>query len=115
VIHKPCRLLGDTQVTGHFTTGYAVLAVADQPGSEHPFVHPEGRIFKDAANLNGELLFAALAEPNLPSRYKRVLFGGATWAGNAIRPSQSYGSGKRLVRIGKVADCGLKSFGKIGW
>ena len=40
-----------------------VFAGYDQPHCQHPLVHAKRGILKDAGDLNGELLFAALAEP----------------------------------------------------
>ena len=91
VHHEPCRLLRDTQSAAHFVGTDTVLGVDDEPDGNHPLVHAQSGILKDGSNLDGELLLAALAEPDAPRRDERVLRRIAAWARNlAIRPAKLY-------------------------
>src|ERR1039458_1568128 len=66
MVHKPSRFLGDSQVARNLATAHAVLAIGNQPSSEHPLVHAQRAILKDAAELDGKLLVATLTEPDFP-------------------------------------------------
>ena len=100
VHHVPSRLLRDSQRAAYFVGTDSVLGVHDEPNANHPFIHAERRILKDGSYLDGELLLAALAEPDAARRDKRVLSGITTWTRHlAIRPAQLYGIVERLLWI----------------
>ena len=104
-------LLSNAEITGNFATADSVLAVYDQPHCGHPLVHSEGAIFEDGPYLYGELLLAALAEPNAASRYERVLFGLTARARDvAIGPAEIDREGEALLKIGKVGNRFLQCF-----
>ena len=115
MVHEPSGFLSNSQMTRNLATAHAILAVRHQPRGEHPLVHTERAILKDTADFNGELLFAALAKPNLAGRDEGMLFGVATRAGDAIGPAQRDSSSERLGGIAKVDNRILERGRKIDW
>ena len=65
---KPCALLSDSKRPANLTRADAVLGVHDQPEPAKPLVQGQRTIFKDAANLDGELLPAFFAHPKPPRK-----------------------------------------------
>src|ERR1035437_9455352 len=115
MVHEPSRFLGDSQVARNLATAHAVLAIGNQPSSEHPLVHSERAILEDAAELDGELLVATFTEPDFPGGDERVLFRVAARTGDASGPAQRDGSLKRLVGVAKVYNRILESGREVGW
>src|SRR5581483_7338110 len=86
--HEPCGLLRNAKGPCEFVAADAVLAVDDHPHGGHPLIHAKRGILEDGPDLHGELLFAALAEPDFAGLQKRVLIRSATGAvDTAIRPA----------------------------
>ena len=109
----PRGLLSDPEMAGYFVATHAILAGDDQPNGEHPFIHAQRRILEDAANFDGELLLASLAEPDTASADVGVFFRFTTRASNTIRPTQRYGKLVSTLWIGEVYDSLLKTLGKL--
>ena len=96
---------------GKFVAANSILAIGQHPKCGHPFVQPKRRILKDRVDLERELLFAWIAEPQLAGLDKRVLLGAATWARNfAIGPAQLDRICESAVLIGEVNDRFLEGF-----
>src|ERR1035441_2223846 len=93
----------------NLATAHAVLAIGNQPSGEHPLVHTQRAILKDAAELDGKLLVATLTEPDFPGGDERVLFRLTARTGDASGPAQRDGSLKRLVGVAKVYNRILES------
>jgi hypothetical protein len=101
--HKPSRLLGNADATGHLIGANTVLAVRQHPKCRHPFVEADRRIFEDRADLERELLLARIAIPNLPGLDERVLIATAPGASdNPIRPTQIEGVLEGAVSVREV-------------
>lgn len=73
VQHEPCGFLGDAESAANFVRANAVLRIHDKPNGNHPLIHAERGILEDGPDLDGELLLAALAEPDAPRRDKGML------------------------------------------
>jgi hypothetical protein len=94
-----------------FVAGNAVLAVANHPDRRHPLVQTDGGILENCADFDGELLLAAIAEPELPRLHKRVGLRAATGARNlVIGPAKELRVVKRAVMVGEVSYCLEKSY-----
>ena len=98
----PCGLLGNSEMRSQFIAADAVLATGKEPNGHHPLVHAERRIFEDGSDLDGELLFAAFAEPHVPGGDVGVLIVAATRAGDTIRPAEPLQQRPRLGLIAEV-------------
>ena len=107
----PRRFLSDAEVTRYLVGTDAILASNDQPHCQHPLVHTKRRVLKDAGDLNGELLFTALAEPETASADVGVLFGLAARALDALRPTQLGSELVSTVDIGEVENSLLQALG----
>src|SRR6185437_15728478 len=110
--HEPRGFLSDPNGPVEFVAADAVLAVADHPHCRHPPIQTNRGILKDRADLEGELLLAAVAEPNPTGLHKRIAFRTATRTKRLpIRPAQELRIIKCAFRVGEVSDCLLKSYG----
>jgi hypothetical protein len=94
-------------MTCDLVTTNPVFAGDEQPYGKHPLIHTERRVLEDAADLNGELLFAALTKPYTASADERVLLRSAAWAFYAIRPTKNHGPSMRLLGVAEVKNCFL--------
>ena len=109
VQHEPCRLLSDAECAGNFARADAVLAVAENPVSAHPLIEAQGGVLKDRSDLEGELLFAALAVPDLASLDEGVLLRtAARAANNTVREPQVERVLESTVSVREVDDCLLE-------
>jgi hypothetical protein len=109
--HEPCGLLSNFDPPRQFVTADAVLAVANHPERRHPLVHAQRRILENRSHLQGELLFAAVAEPNAAGLDEGMLFGTATGAVDpGVGPAKLDGVAKSPLGIGEVNDGLLKRF-----
>jgi len=112
--HEPCRLLSHADRAVEFIAGDSVLAIADHPDRCHPLVQTDWGILKDRADLDGELLLAAVAEPKPTGLHKRVGVRPATRASNLlVRPAERLRVFKSAVRVREVNDCLLESYGSF--
>ena len=102
VEHEPSRLLGDSDGTGHFVAGNPILAIGEHPEGSHPLVETDRAILENRPYLEGELLLAGVAVPNLPGLDEGMLLPTAPGArDNPIRPTEVEGVLESPVRIGK--------------
>src|SRR5580700_1324580 len=109
--HEPCRRLRYSQRTAKFVRADSVLRICQKPKRSHPLIKGNRRVFHDRLDLDGELFFARVAEPQFAGFDKRVLGSRATGTYNgAIRPTQSHGKLKGAVRVGKVDNRFLECF-----
>jgi hypothetical protein len=114
--HEPCRRLRDSDRAAKLVRTDTVLGIRQKPKRRHPLIKANGRIFHDGLNLDGELLLAGVAEPELARFDKGVLRRGAARANNvAIRPAESLGKLENPVLIGKVDDGLLQRFRLWDW
>ncbi len=112
VKHEPCRLLGNANSAVKFVTADPVFAVADHPHCRHPLVQPNRGILKDRADLDGELPFATIAEPQSARLHKRVRVRAATGAGNLVfGPTEPLRILESSVWVTEVNYCLLESYG----
>ena len=110
--HEPCALLGDLESPRHLCAADSVLAVANHPESSHPLTESERGILEDAANLDGELAFASLAEPHQARAKKRVLRTTATRADDVLSgPAEIDRINEGPFRVGEVHNRFLKGLG----
>lgn len=110
--HEPCGLLSHSNSAMKFIARDAVLATANHPDSGHPLIEADRRILKNRPNLDGELLLAAVAEPEFPRFHKRVGIRAATRACNlVVRPAEKLRILKSAFRVSEVNYCLLKSYG----
>jgi hypothetical protein len=101
--HKPCRLLRNPKRAVNLHAGDPVLAIAEHPESGHPLIQAERRILNDRAYLDGELLIAATAEPQL-ARLDEIVLGESAARTNdlAAGPAHFHGVLEGALRIGEV-------------
>src|SRR5438270_11182736 len=108
--HEPCGLLCDSQSAMNFQAADSVLAVNQHPESSHPLVEGDWRIFHNRSNLDGELLFAVIAEPDAASLNEGMFRSFAARASYfPVRPAQSNGIVERPLRIGEINNRLLQS------
>jgi hypothetical protein len=111
MIHKPRRLLGDSQVAGRFARTDAILAIHHQPQGREPFVQAQGGILENGSGLQGEgrAGMARVALPNASFGKVGELLGPAAGAAHyAIRPPQFHHDLAAILEIAEVEDCLLK-------
>lgn len=114
VQHEPRRLLGYANRAVKLVAANSVLGVANQPDRRHPLVQPNRGILKNRADLDCELLLAAIAEPEQTRLYKRIAFRAAPGAHNvAIRPAEKLCIFKSAIHVGEVSDCLLEGYGFV--
>src|SRR3954462_8098927 len=101
--HEPCCFLRDFESAVNFQTAHTVLAIDQHPKSGHPLIERDWRVLHDGSNLEGELLFAVIAEPDAASLNERML---RTIAARtryfSIWPAQPYRVIEHALRIRKV-------------
>lgn len=106
VHHEPRRLLRDPEGAGHFVGRNPVLVVHDHPDGGEPLVEADRRIFKDGADLDGEL--AALVRlPALPAALvaeERDVPTPAHRTGDTVRPAELSEEVQADIGIAEVAD-----------
>ena len=111
VQHEPSRLLGNADCAGHLVAGDAVLAVGHHPEGDHPFVESDGAVLEDRTYLEGELLLAGVAVPNLPGLDEGVLFPAAPGAGdNPVRPAKVQSVLEGAIHVREVNNRLLQCF-----
>src|ERR1700761_2201721 len=112
--HEPSGLLGDAKGAVKLVGANTVFAVTKHPQSAKPLIEPDGGILENGSDLDGELLLAALAEPNLASADERMLLRAATGARyHAIRPAKLLRVFKAAFGIAEVDDGFLKCMGRV--
>jgi hypothetical protein len=89
----PRGLLSYSKFPRNLVAGHAVLAVAEHPQSNEPFIQRERRILEETVYLDAELLAARIALPTLlsgkPVVFTVTLFNSALRAnGLAVRPAE---------------------------
>src|ERR1035437_8472857 len=105
VQHEPRGFLSDAEGASHFARTNAVLAIAEHPVSAHPLIQTEGRVFKDRAHFEAELLLAAFAEPDAARLDERVILAPAARARNyTVRPAKVKGILKAAIWVAEVDD-----------
>ena len=72
--HEPCRSLSDAERATDFIGADTVFAVGQHPHRAEPLVQTDWRIFADGPDLDGELLAASQASPDLTRGHERDLF-----------------------------------------
>jgi hypothetical protein len=104
VEHEPRGLLGHSKGAVQLVATDPVLGVDQQPDRGEPLVQPNGGVLEDRAQLDGELLLAALALPDTTGGQERVLVGPTAGAGDAIGPAEPRQEGKAHVLVSEVPD-----------
>jgi hypothetical protein len=111
VQHEPRGFLSHANGAMQFVAGDSILAVADHPYCRHPLIEANRRILEYRSNLGRELLFAAIAKPELTSLNKRIALGFAARANNlAICPAEKLRIFKCASSVREVNHCLLKSY-----
>src|SRR5262249_6981763 len=87
----PSGLLSDSEMACHLITTDSVFASHEQAHGEHPLVHAQRTVLKNASDFDGELLLAPLAEPDATGRNERMLFRSAARALDTFRPAEHSG------------------------
>ena len=114
--HEPSGSLCDADSPGEFVARHSIFAGNEHPNGNHPLIQRDSRIFEDRIDLERELFFAVVAEPEPPflGFDKRVLLGAATWTGDlAIWPAELNGVLKSLFWIGEINDGLLECFRRL--
>ena len=116
--HEPRGLLGHVQRPCNLTTRNTILAVVNQPHGREPLIQPDGAVFEDRINLDGELA-SWMPNTTLPAQlileeaYRGTA---ASWANNAVLPLGA--SGHEVVQavllVRKIPDCFQESLGFVG-
>ena len=107
LIHKPCCALCDPDSFSEFVAADSVLAANQHPDSDHPLVESDSRVLEDRLDLDSELLFAVVAEPEfaLLRVDEGMLLGAAPWAKHfAVGPAQGHGIVESVLRVGEEND-----------
>ena len=100
----------DSNSAVNLITTHAILAIADHPHSEQPLIQRNGRIFKDGADLNGELLVALFTLPPLLLGEVIVILPTARGASRfTVRPTKGRHFVNAYLFIAEVLDCLLES------
>lgn len=112
VKHEPCRLLGNADGAVQFVAADAVPAIADHPYCRHPLIQTNRRVLKDSADLDGELLLAAVAEPHATGFDEGVASRLAARADNLpIGPAEELRVLESTLRVREVSYCLLEGYG----
>lgn len=113
VEHEPSGLLGDADSAVEFVGTDAVLAVGNHPHGGKPLVQPDGGIFKDGSDLDGELGLGvpSLALPDAPGLQIGHLLRSASWTANdAVLPTLCGEEVNAVVGVREVNYRFLKGF-----
>ena len=94
-------ILANSDSLAEFITADSVLAVRQHPERRHPLVEAKRRIFHDGSDLDGELLFADVAEPQTAGLDERVLCLSAAGAGY-VPPGQRNWTAESKARCGSL-------------
>ena len=110
--HEPCGLLSDANRTSDLVGTDSVLAIANHPNGDKPFVERDRRILKDSPDLDTELpmVVDALALPLALIGEKFSVFAATGRAFDAIRPAKRNHPIQAVIWIGKVDDGVLECF-----
>src|ERR1044072_5027778 len=111
MVHEPRALLSHTSGAGELVGANTVLAVDHHPERRKPLVQAKRRILEDGADLDAELLFAALALPEPAGAQEGNLTHRAARANNAVRPENRRYKGKADGGVREVPDRLKKCFG----
>src|ERR1017187_999205 len=107
VQHEPRGLLGDAKRPMQFPRTDAVLGSGNHPHSREPLVQPEWGVFKDGAELYGELGLgvagSALEHP--PRLDEANVSGPAGWTANPFRPAPRNEITQAIIWICEVNNC----------
>src|SRR5262249_18346290 len=121
VQEEPCRLLGDAERPVNLPGRDAVLGVRQHPDPGNPRAEPEGAVFHQRADLDGEPLLAALAMPRLPGGDEGMPLPAAVGAGDAFRPTDIHEELQGKFRVREMLNALLKRLrfftgsGLLGW
>jgi hypothetical protein len=113
VEHEPRGLLGDPKGAVQLVATDPVLGIDQQPNGGQPLVQADRGILEDRAQLDAELLLAALALPNATGLEEGVLLGPTNGAGHSIGPAQASQEVQGHVGIGEVLN-GTYEVGRNG-
>jgi len=110
VRHEPSCLLSHADRAGNFAGAYTVLARANHPSGGEPLIHAECGVFKDASNLDAELLAGvlSLALPKATGGDVAHFLAPAGGTFNTIRPAPRSKEIGGVVEIAEVDDSFLK-------
>ena len=111
--HEPCGFLGDAKSAANLVRANAILAIRNHPHSDKPLVERQSGVLKDSSNLDGELFLGmlALALPHATSGDEANIIPATSGAFDAIRPAALNNEVEAIIRVGKVLDGLLESFG----
>jgi hypothetical protein len=103
--HMPRRLLRDPKRPAHFRRGDSVLVVRKPPNRGQPLFKAQRRIFKDRAELGGEIPIAVCTTPTAARdspHVNRPAIAARTYG--AIRPTDLHKMRVGTVQVGEIND-----------
>lgn len=104
VRHEPCSLLGDAEGAGNLVGTDAVFAIDHHPQRREPLVQADRAVLEDGAHLDGELLLAGFALPQMAGFQERMLHASADRADGTFGPPERRNEVQADVRIGEVSN-----------